>query len=125
MFLRKVLAATFAATILASGTAFAEEPTQKTVEALNVEKAQLGGKQVQFKGKVVKVNNGIMNKNFLHIQDGTGGKGNNDVTVTSMQTAAVGDQVTIVGKVALNKDFGAGYIYPLIIEDAAISPDKK
>lgn len=125
MFLRKVIAATFAATILASGIAFADEPTQKTVEALNVEKAQLGGKQVQFKGKVVKVNNGIMNKNFLHIQDGTGAKGNNDVTVTSTQTAALGDQVTITGKVALNKDFGAGYIYPLIIEDAAISPDKK
>lgn len=125
MFVKRLMAVAICATVMASGAVFADEPVQKTVEALNMEKDQLGGKQVQFKGKVVKVNNGIMNKNFLHIQDGTGGKGTNDVTVTSAQTAAMGDQVTVTGKVTLNKDFGAGYVYPLLVEDATISPEKK
>lgn len=107
-----------------SGSAFGDAAAQKTVEALNVEKTQLKGKQVSFKGKVVKVNNGIMKKNFLHIQDGTGKEGTNDVTITSDQTAQVGDQVAIVGKVAINRDFGAGYVYPLIIEESKISPAK-
>jgi hypothetical protein len=96
----------------------------KSVEALNVEKDKLSGKQVSFKGKVVKVNNGIMKRNFLHIQDGTGKEGTNDVTITSAQTASVGDTVSVVGKVVLNRDFGAGYVYPLIIEDAAITAAK-
>jgi hypothetical protein len=103
----------------------ADAAAAKTVEALNVEKAQLKGKQVAFKGKVVKVNNNIMKKNFLHIQDGTGKEGTNDVTVTSAQTANEGDVVSIVGKVMLDRDFGSGYTYPLIIEDAVITAAKK
>lgn len=107
-----------------SGVALSDAAVQKTVEALNVEKAQLKGKQVSFKGKVVKVNNGIMKKNFLHIQDGTGKDGTNDVTITSDQTAQVGDAVTVVGKVSLDRDFGAGYVYPLIIEESKITAAK-
>lgn len=125
MFAKKLLAMSFVASMIAGGVALADEPAKKTVEALNVEKAQLSGKQVQFKGKVVKVNNAIMGKNFLHIQDGTGAKGTNDVTVTSAQTAAMGEEVVVTGKVTLDRDFGAGYTYPLIIEDASISPVKK
>jgi DNA/RNA endonuclease YhcR with UshA esterase domain len=96
----------------------------KTIEAVYKDKGKLEGKQVTVKGKVVKVNNGIMGRNFLHIQDGTGGKDNNDLSVTSTQTAKVGDAVTISGKVTLNKDFGAGYMYPLIVEEAAITAGK-
>jgi len=125
MFAKKLLAMGFVASVIVGGVALADEPAKKTVEALNVEKTQLSGKQVQFKGKVVKVNNGIMGKNFLHIQDGTGGKTTNDVTVTSAQTAAMGEEVVVTGKVTLERDFGAGYTYPLIIEEATISPVKK
>jgi hypothetical protein len=110
--------------VVGSGAAVAAGPVQKTVEALNVDKAQLNGQQVQFKGKVVKVNNNIMGKNFLHVQDGTGAAGTNDVTVTSAQTAQVGDVVTVVGKVVTNRDFGAGYTYPLIIEEATLAAAK-
>ncbi len=102
----------------------ADKAMTKSVEALNTEKASLGGKTVTFKGKVVKVNNNVMNKNFLHVQDGTGKEGTNDVTVTSSQTAKVGETVTVVGKVVLDRDFGAGYMYPLIIEDASITVEK-
>jgi hypothetical protein len=37
---------------------------------------------------------------------------------------AVGDQVIISGVVVLNRDFGMGYSYPLLIEDATITPKK-
>ncbi len=96
----------------------------KTIDAVYKDKTKLEGKQVTVKGKVVKVNNGIMGRNFLHIQDGTGGKDTNDLSVTSTQTANVGDQVTVAGKVTLNKDFGAGYTYPLIVEEASVTPGK-
>jgi len=112
-----------AALALGTVTTFAAEAA-KTIEAVYKDKAKLDGKQVTVKGKVVKVNNGIMGRNFLHIQDGTGGKDSNDLSVTSTQTAKVGDAVTISGKVTLNKDFGAGYTYPLIVEEATITAGK-
>lgn len=100
--------------------AFSGDVITKTVEAVNVDQADLNGKTVQIRGKVVKVNNGIMKRNFLHIQDGTGGQGTNDITITSNQTAAIGDEVTITGKVVLNRDFGFGYNYPILIEESTI-----
>jgi hypothetical protein len=101
-------------------TAVAGEAVTKTVEAVYNERVQLAGKQVQVTGKVVKVNNGIMKRNFLHIQDGTGGQGTNDLTITSKQTANVGDQVTVTGTVVLDTDFGFGYTYPLLVENSSI-----
>ncbi|MCF6210972.1 MAG: hypothetical protein L3J88_12245 [Gammaproteobacteria bacterium] len=94
----------------------------KTVEAVNKEFSSLKGQQVTVSGKVVKVNNGIMSRNFIHIQDGTGGQNSNNLIVTSKQTAKVGDQVTITGTVALDTDFGMGYMYPLLVEQATIQP---
>lgn len=107
--------------LAATSLAIAEAPA--TVASINQNKAALGGKPVTVSGKVVKVNNGIMGRNFLHIQDGTGdaNAGTNDLTVTSKQTAKVGDQVKVAGTAVLNRDFGAGYMYPLLIEDATIT----
>ena len=77
-------------------------------------------KQVIIKGQVVKVNNGIMGVNFVHLQDGTKGNGAYDVTLTSNDNFKVGDVVTIKGTVVLNKDFGAGYVYDVLVEKAVI-----
>lgn len=96
----------------------------KTVEAVHNERAQLSGKQVTVTGKVVKVNNGIMRRNFLHIQDGTGKEGTNDLTITSSQTANMGDTVTVTGTVKLDTDFGMGYAYPLLVEQSSITVNK-
>lgn len=106
---------------LALGSGIAAAGTAKTVEQLYQEKAELSGEQVMLQGTVVKVNNNIMNRNFIHIQDGTGAEGSNNVTITSNQTASVGDEVTVNGTVAIDKDFGAGYVYPLLLEEATIS----
>lgn len=125
MFAKTVFAAVLTVGLLGGAAVAADAPVTKTVEALNVEKSQLKDKRVAFKGKVVKVNNNIMKKNFLHIQDGTGKEGStNDITVTSAQTAKEGDIVNVVGKVTLDRDFGAGYTYALIVEEAAITPAK-
>jgi hypothetical protein len=75
---------------------------------------------VRVRGEVTKYNPAIMNVNWLHMQDGTEYNGEFDLTVTTTETVQIGDVVTIEGKVALNKDFGAGYIYNIIIENAAI-----
>lgn len=107
-------------------TAFAASAAEpvKTVAAIYKDKAALAGKTVSAQGKVVKVNNGIMGRNFVHVQDGTGDASTNNLVVTSKQTANVGDQIRISGVVVVNRDFGAGYTYPLLIEEASISSAK-
>jgi hypothetical protein len=80
-----------------------------------------GGKAVKIKGKVTKYNASIMGKNWLHLEDGTQDGANIDLTATTSSNVNVGDVVTVVGKITLNKDFGAGYFYEVIMEDATIS----
>ncbi|MFC2128959.1 GW dipeptide domain-containing protein [Bacteroidota bacterium] len=71
-------------------------------------------------GKVVKVNDDIMGRNWVHIQDGTQSNGNYDLTLTTMETVQVGDTITFEGTVSLDKDFGSGYTYEVIIENAGL-----
>jgi len=101
--------------------AFAAEAESRTVEAVYKDKAALVGKEVSVKGKVVKVNNGIMGRNFVHVQDGTGDQNSNNLIITSTQTAGVGDSVQVTGKVVLDRKFGAGYSYPLLLEEGSIT----
>ena len=62
-----------------------------------------------------------MGKNWIHIQDGTGDAGANDLTVTTDVTANSGDTVLISGTLSLDKDFGYGYAYGVIVEDAEVT----
>jgi hypothetical protein len=120
----KTLLAVAFTTVIALGApaASAEDAKPATVAALHQDKAALGGQLVRVEGKVVKVNNGIMGRNFVHVQDGTGGTDSNNLIVTSKQTAAVGDRVVATGRVVLNRDFGSGYLYPLLLEDTELQP---
>ncbi|MCB0747101.1 MAG: DNA-binding protein [Ignavibacteriae bacterium] len=95
-----------------------------TVEAVNKDKVNLAGKIVKVKGVVTKYNGGIMNRNWIHLQDGTKFGESVDITVTSDQPVKVGDTIVIEGTVALDKDFGAGYFYDVIVENAKITVDK-
>ena len=92
----------------------------KTVQEVYQEKVKLNGKRVTLRGKVVKYNEAIMGKNWLHLRDGTGKDPTNDLTVTTQAKAKVGDTVLVEGTVALDKDLGAGYKYAVIIEDAKV-----
>ncbi len=93
-----------------------------TVSELFAKKADLNGKPVKFRGRVVKANRGILGKNWLHIQDGTGAAGTNDITVTSVSDYAdVGSLVVVEGTLGLNRDFGSGYSYAVIVEEAKVT----
>lgn len=96
--------------------------TGRTVAELHGQKAQLKDAKVSVRGKVVKASNGIMGKNWLHLRDGTGTPEakDNDITVTTQGTAAVGDVVTVDGVLRTDKDFGAGYAYGVIVEEASV-----
>lgn len=95
----------------------------KTIAEVFAEKDQLAGQPVVFRGKVVKTNPNIMGKNWLHVRDGSGAEGTNDLTVTTAAGTipSVGDTVVVKGTVALNKDFGMGYQYDIIVEDAEVT----
>lgn len=98
----------------------APAPGGTSVADVFAHKATLAGTPVIVRGKVVKVNNDILGRNWLHLQDGTGEAGSNDLLVTTQAKANLGDVVVARGKVSLDRDFGAGYRYPVLVEDAAI-----
>ena len=103
-------------------TGIAKAEGGRTVAELYAAKDQLEGETVAIRGKVVMVNAGIMGKNWLHVRDGSGEEGTNDLTVTTIGAVpAVGDTVLVSGAVGLNRDFGMGYTYPLILEDADVT----
>jgi hypothetical protein len=96
-------------------------PGGQTVQEVIQGKAKLAGKEVKVRGKVVKFNANIMGKNWLHLRDGTGSEGSNDLLVTTPDTAKVGDTVLVTGKVATDKDFGMNYKYAVMVEDAKVA----
>lgn len=96
-------------------------PNATTIEEAFNNSAKLDKKKVVIRGKVIKVSSGIMGKNWIHIQDGTGSqaKGNYDLTCTTASDLPnVGDVITISGTLAKDRDFGAGYLYKTIVENA-------
>ena len=93
----------------------------ETVADVFADAASLEGQAVTLRGRVVKWNAGILGRNWLHLQDGTGEDGSDDITITTDDRAAVGDVVTVRGTVARDRDFGAGYLYALMIEDARVT----
>lgn len=93
----------------------------QTVAEIYADKAKLTGKPVAVRGRVVKFNAMIMGKNWIHVRDGSGAEGTNDLTVTTADKAKVGDLVVITGELKANRDFGGGYRYPLIVEDAKVT----
>ncbi len=84
--------------------------------------SKYAGKKIKVKGQCVKVNNQIMGRNWIHIQDGTEMDGENyDLTATTQDNVAIGSTITVEGVITLDKDFGAGYRYDVIMEEATVS----
>lgn len=111
--IRPLVAFAFAA-LFVSAAALAETVSVADVHA---NRTELGGKQITVTGEVIKVNNGIMNRNFIHVDDDSGA---DPLTFTSQQTANVGDRVRATGTVKLDTDFGMGYFYLTLIEESTI-----
>jgi hypothetical protein len=87
-----------------------------TVEEILARSSALSGQDVKVRGRVVKFTAGIMGTNWVHIQDSTPG----DLTITTDTVVAKGDVVMVEGILSVNRDFGAGYRYPAIIEKATV-----
>lgn len=77
-------------------------------------------KEVIVSGQVVKVNMDIMDRNWVHLMDGTKAGDRSDLTFTTKEVVKIGDTVTFKGTLSLDKEFGAGYVYPLIVEGAVL-----
>ncbi|HEY3401203.1 MAG TPA: hypothetical protein VGK03_11295 [Geothrix sp.] len=94
----------------------------RTVAEVWAQKGALKDKTVSVRGTVVKYSAGIMGKNWIHLQDGSGDAktGTHDITVTSNDATAKGDIITIKGVVRTDKDFGSGYSYQVLVEDAKV-----
>lgn len=106
-------------------TKVAELVDGQNIAYVYANKDTLAGQQISLRGKVVKYNEGILGTNFIHIQDGSGdaANGSNDLTVTSQYTTAMGETIIVTGNIILNKDFGAGYSFPVMIEDAVVTTE--
>jgi hypothetical protein len=107
----------------ATNIAKAPGKNARTVAEIVGNAAGLKGQTVQVRGKVVKYNPGIMGRNWIHLADGSGSAANrtNDILVTSNEPAKVGDVLTAQGVVETAKDFGAGYYYNVLIENATLT----
>ncbi|MCJ7579980.1 MAG: hypothetical protein MUP98_05530 [Candidatus Aminicenantes bacterium] len=91
-----------------------------TVEECFDQKDTLVGKTVRIRGRVVKFTAKILGRNFFHIKDGTRVEGSNDLTVTTKEVVDIGDMVLVSGILSLERNFGMGFIFPVILEDAEV-----
>ena len=85
-------------------------------------RASLKDKTISIRGRVVKASPNIIARNWIHIQDGTGeGSEVGRIVFTSKELPKVGDIVTATGVVMVDKDFGSGYFYKIIVENATFT----
>lgn len=95
-------------------------PGEITVSEVFKNRVEFAAKDFEIRGIVVKINKEVMGRNWIHIQDGTDAGGEFDLTITSQNLPEMGDEVTFRGKISINKDFGSGYRYGVIMEDAVM-----
>ncbi len=91
-----------------------------TIAELFANRKKYEGQTVRIKGKCVKLNNMIMSRNWIHLQDGSLKDKTSDLTVTTTENVSLGSIVSFEGKITLNKDFGAGYKYEILMEEATL-----
>jgi len=96
------------------------EKGEITIASLIENRKSYAGKTIQVRGQVTKFNSGIMKKNWIHLQDGTEFSGKFDLTITTDQDVKVGDTIVAEGVISLDKDFGFGYYYDVLMEDAKL-----
>jgi hypothetical protein len=98
-------------------------PNARTVAEVYAQRAKLTGKPVDVQGTVVKFSAGIMDRNWVHLRDGTGSAADksNDLIVTTQGKAKVGDVVVVSGLVKTNVNYGSGYAYPVVVEGATLN----
>lgn len=119
--LQHALAAQGPSDVVVPKVARAAGADARTVAEVFAQREALKDRSVTLQGQVVKVNLDIMGRNWMHLRDGSGQGPTADLTFTSKEKAEVGEVVVVRGTVRLDKDFGAGYRYPVIVEDAKLA----
>ncbi len=97
-----------------------------SVEEVFARRQELKGKKIRVRGVVTKISRGIMKRDWVHIEDGTGSTGTDDLVFTSNAASGVrtGDTVVAEGTVVTDKDLGYGYFYPVLIENGTFAPER-
>ena len=96
-----------------------------TVAQIFSNREEFSGEKIEIRGVVAKVNKNIMGKNWVHLQDGTNSDGHYDLTITTQDLVKVNDEVIFEGTITLEKDFGSGYFYEVIMENAGVVNNQK
>ena len=91
-----------------------------TIKELFGDPDKYAGKTVMIKGKVTKFSDSIMSRNWIHLQDGTDHEGKFDLVATTDETVEVGSVVVLEGTINIDKDFGYGYFYDVIMEETVV-----
>jgi len=91
-----------------------------SLEELFTNKKSFSGKSIIVRGKVVKLNKAILDKNWVHIVDGTKFEDKKSLTITTQEMVKIGDTVTFKGTIVLEKDFGQGYVYDILLEEGEL-----
>jgi hypothetical protein len=107
-------------TVVVGHVVKAEGKNGRTVAELFAQRRTLKDHSVRVRGVVVKLISAVLDRSFVHLRDGSENAEVKDLVVTTHATPAVGDHVLFEGKVTTDKDFGAGYVYPVLLEDAAL-----
>lgn len=108
-----------------SAVSLKKADTEITVAQVFEKRTNFANKEIEIRGVVVKINEQVMGKNWIHIQDGSEHNGSFDLTITSTDLPKKGDEVTFKGTIILEKDFGAGYFYDVIMEGATLLKTQK
>jgi len=98
------------------------DPVEGTVSIAELfeDPAAYEGKTIRVRGEVAKYNPGIMERNWVHLQDGSEFDGKYDLTVTSLESFQLGQVLTVEGILAVDRDFGYGYSYEILLEQATV-----
>lgn len=105
-----------------ANVARAEGDLGRTVADVHAQRTALAGRKVRVRAVVVKLTEGVLGKNYLHVRDGSGDaqSGTDDLSVTTLATPKVGDTILLEGVVKLDVDVGSGYAFPTLVEDAVL-----
>ena len=92
-----------------------------TIADIRADPVALSDQTIGLRARVIKVNDNIMGKNWITLQDGTGTAPNDKLLATSLESVAPGETVTVRGVVRNDVDLGSGYRYDVLLEDASFT----
>ena len=91
-----------------------------TIAEIHARKGELDGNTIRVRGQVTRFTANVLEVNWVHIRDSSGAA---NLTVTTDATVAINDVVIVEGKLGLDRDYGYGYVYPVILQDARITKE--